>query len=76
MTGDNSSSFDFMVISSLRAILDGYYSEFVYNGQDVLNTPSFSEFAFYWLGKYKIDEHTRKICFYDVHNDEDNNRLW
>jgi hypothetical protein len=76
MTGDTKSSFDFLVISSLRAILDSYYCEFMYNGQDILNTPTFSEYVYYWLGKYKIDEVSRKIKTYQVHNDEDNNRLW
>lgn len=34
MTGDQN-SFDFLVVATVRAILDGYYSEFLYHGADV-----------------------------------------
>ena len=75
MTGEEN-SFDFMVISVLRGILDSYYCEFVYNGENVRENPQFVDYAYYWLGKYKVDEETRKIVSYEAHNDEDNNRLW
>ena len=75
MTGDQN-SFDLMVVSTVRALLDGYYNEFLYHGEDVIKIPSFVDYAYVWLGKYQVDPKTRKIQSYDTENDEDNQRLW
>lgn len=41
-----------MVVSTVRALLDGYYNEFLYHGEDVIKIPSFVDYAYVWLGKY------------------------
>ena len=71
MTGDQN-SFDFMVVSTVRAIFDGYYNEFLYHGAEVGSIPSFVDYVFAWLGLYEVDQKTRKVKNYDTQNDEDN----
>jgi hypothetical protein len=58
--------------------LDAKYSEIVYNGKNFKQNSSFTDFVFDWLGKYTIDEDSRKVEKWQ-HYDEptnDQNRLW
>ena len=76
MNVQNSKSFDFLLIATLRAILDSKYANFVYNADNIEMNSQFTDYVYYWLGQYTVCDKTRKIIKYEVHNDEDNNRLW
>ena len=74
--GGSSKSFDFLLLATLRAILDSKYQDFAYNGTNLMNNSRFPDYVYSWLGEFTVDVKTRKIDRYEQNNDEDNNRLW
>lgn len=59
--GGRRKTFDYLVLAKVRAIFDSRYFEFVSNFSRGYNHWEFSEFTFWWLGRYQIGKRSRKI---------------
>lgn len=66
-----SKRFNYIVIATLRAILDGMYSEILYNGPDFQSNKDFVTYTYWWLSKFQVDETERKVKKINLEGNKD-----
>lgn len=54
-----------LVVSKIRAIFDAKYLDFIQKGLKPSSAIPFCEYVYWWLGKFRVDEETRKLSIFD-----------